>query len=84
MLTLFHQTLCPLSRYVRLILAEYGLEARLIEERFWERREEFLVMNPAGQIPVLVADGQPPVPGTAIIAEYIKETVHDGQAGDRI
>ena len=84
MLTLFHQTLCPLSRYVRLILAEYGLEARLIEERFWERREEFLVMNPAGQIPVLVADGGPPVPGTAVIAEYIEEALLDGYAGDRL
>ena len=74
MLTLFHQPLCPLSRYVRLMLGEYGIEARLVEERFWERREEFLLLNPAGEIPVLVADGQPAVPGAAIIAEYIEET----------
>ena len=46
MLTLFHQLLCPHSRYVRLILGEYGLEARLVDERFWDRREEFLVLNP--------------------------------------
>ncbi len=74
MLTLFQHPLCPRSRYVRLILNEYGVEARLLEERFWERREEFLLLNPAGEIPVLVADGQPAVPGTAIIAEYIEET----------
>ena len=74
MLTLFYHPLCPLSRYVRLILGEYGIEARLIEERFWERRQEFLLLNPAGQIPVLVADGQPPVPGSGIIAEFIEET----------
>jgi glutathione S-transferase len=74
MLTLFHQTLCPLSRYVRLILGEYGLTARLIEERFWERREDFLLLNPAGALPVLVEEGQPPVPGAAIITEYIEET----------
>jgi glutathione S-transferase len=73
MLTLFQQTLCPLSRYVRLILGEYGLEARLVEERFWERREEFMLLNPAGQIPVLVTDGQPAIPGAGIIAEYIEE-----------
>jgi glutathione S-transferase len=59
---------------VRLILNEYGIDARLVEERFWERREEFLLLNPAGTIPVLVADGQPPVPGAAIIAEYLEET----------
>ena len=54
MLTLFHQPLCPLSRFVRLALGEYGLTARLVDERFWERREEFLVLNPAGTLPVLI------------------------------
>jgi len=84
MLTLFHQPLCPRSRYVRLILSEYGLAARLVEERFWERREEFLLLNPAGDIPVLMADGQPPVPGAAIIAEYVEETLQASNAADRL
>jgi glutathione S-transferase len=74
MLTLLHHPLCPHSRYVRLILGEYGIEAKLVEERFWERREEFLLLNPAGEIPVLMADGLPPVPGAGIIAEYLDET----------
>jgi len=74
MLTLFHHPLCPLSRYVRLIFGEYGIEARAVEERFWERREEFMLLNPAGEIPVLVVDGGPAVPGAGIIAEYIEET----------
>lgn len=83
MLTLFQHPLCPLSRYVRLILNEYGIDARLVEERFWERREEFLLLNPAGTIPVLVADGQPPVPGAAIIAEYLEET-HPGLGAEHL
>jgi glutathione S-transferase len=74
MLTLFQHPLCPHSRYVRLMLGEYGIEPRLVEERFWERREEFLLLNPTGEIPVLVAEGLPAVPGAAIIAEYIDET----------
>jgi glutathione S-transferase len=74
MLTLFHQTICPHSRYVRLMLGEYGVSARLVEERFWERREEFLVLNPAGTIPVLIEEGHPPVPTGVIIAEYLEET----------
>ena len=82
--TLFHQTLCPHSRYVRLILAEYGIQTRMIEERFWERREEFMLLNPAGEIPVLVEDGQPAIPGAAIIAEYIEETLPPDHAGDRL
>lgn len=75
MLTLLQQPLCPLSRFIRLMLAEYDVDVRLVEERFWERREEFLVLNPAGTIPVLITDGIPPVPGAAIIAEFIEETV---------
>jgi glutathione S-transferase len=74
MLTLLHQTLCPHSRFVRLILGEYGLDVRLTEERPWERRESFLKLNAAGTLPVLIEEGQPPVPGAAIIAEYLDET----------
>ena len=79
MLTLLQHTLCPLSRYVRLMLNEYGMEARLVEERFWERRKEFLEVNPAGSIPVLIADGTPPVPGSSVIAEYVNEIRAPGE-----
>ena len=62
MLTLFHHPFCPHSRFVRLALGEYGLEVRLIEERTWDRRHDFLAMNPAGTTPVLVEEGHPPFP----------------------
>jgi len=74
MLTLFHQPLCPHSRYARLMLGELELNARLIEEKFWERRQEFLQLNPAGTVPMLVEEGQPAIPGAAIIAEYLEDT----------
>ena len=74
MLTLFHHPVCPHSRFVRLVLEEYGLSPRLVEERVWERRAEFLMLNPAGTTPVLVEEGGPPVPGVSVIAEYIDET----------
>ena len=73
MLTIFHHPFCPHSRYIRLALAEYGLEYRTSEERVWERRQEFLMMNPAATTPVLVAEGYPPVPGVATITEFIDE-----------
>src|SRR5215207_871055 len=73
MLTLFHHPFCPHSRFVRLALGEYGVEARLIEERTWERRNDFLAMNPAGATPVMVEEGCPPIPGAPIIAEYLDE-----------
>lgn len=74
MLTLFHHPICPHSRFVRLALEEYGLAPHLVEERTWERREEFLALNPAGSTPVLVEEGVPPVPGAGVIAEYLDET----------
>ena len=73
MLTLFHHPFCPHSRFIRLVLGEYGIDVQLVEERPWERREDFLGMNPAGGTPVLLVEGQPPIPGAAIIAEYIDE-----------
>jgi glutathione S-transferase len=74
MLTLFHHSFCPHSRFVRLALGEYGISTRQVEERVWERREEFLILNPAGTTPVLVEEGRPAVPGAAVIAEYLEET----------
>jgi glutathione S-transferase len=74
MLTLFHHPICPHSRFVRLVLEEYGLVPRLVEERVWERHAEFLILNPAGRTPVLVEEGGPAVPGAGVIAEYIDET----------
>jgi len=74
MAVLFHHPLCPHSRFIRLVLAEYGLEAELIEERVFDRRDEFLMINPAGETPVLVERSQLVVPGAGNIAEYLDET----------
>jgi glutathione S-transferase len=75
MLTLFHFPFCPHSRFARLALEEFGLPTQLVEERAWERRTEFLGINPAGMVPVLIAEGYPPVVGATIIAEFLNETV---------
>jgi glutathione S-transferase len=74
MTTLIHHPFCPHSRFVRLALGEYGALVDLQEERVWERREEFLLLNPAGGTPVLIEQAGPPVPGAGIIAEYLDET----------
>ena len=77
MLTLFHHPFCPHSRFVRLALGEYGIDARTVEERVWERRQEFLILNPACTTPVVVEEGRPAIPGAAVIAEYLDETRGD-------
>ena len=74
MTTLHHSTFCPNSRFVRLALAEHGLDHEAQEERPWERRIPFLELNPAGTTPVLVNGPGLAVPGAGVIAEYLDET----------
>lgn len=74
MLTLFHHPMSAASRFVRLVFGEYGEELTLIEEKPWGRRKEFLALNPAGSLPVLLAEGDVPVVGGCPIAEYVDET----------
>lgn len=81
---LFHHPLCPLSRFIRLALSEYGLEPELIEERPFERRNEFLMINPAGETPVLVDPSQLAVPGAGNIAEYLDESLGETLGAHRL
>ncbi|KAB1081709.1 glutathione S-transferase family protein [Methylobacterium soli] len=84
MATLHHSPFCPQSRFIRLVLAEMGMEPILVEERTWERRDEFLLLNPAGTTPVLVEQSGLAVPGSGIIAEYLDETRGLGLSGRRL
>ncbi|MBP7240439.1 glutathione S-transferase family protein [Amaricoccus sp.] len=70
---LYHQTLSPFCRKIRLVLAEKGIEVELREERPWERRMDFLRLNPAGQVPVLQIDDLT-LSDSGAIFEYIEET----------
>ena len=63
MSTLYHSAFCPQSRFIRLVLGELGFNVTLVEERGWERRREFMLMNPAGTTPVFVEEQTGPLPG---------------------
>ena len=82
MTQLYHHPLCPHSRFIRLVLGEYAMEPQLIEERVFDRRRDFMILNPACTTPVLVEDPLPAVPGAGPIAEYLDETRGLG-VGDR-
>ena len=70
---LYHFWLSPFSRKVRIALFEKGLEAELVVEKYWDRRQEFLAMNPAGQVPVLSeADGTVLTDSQAIV-EFLED-----------
>ena len=68
--------LCPFSRKVRLVMGEKGIPVELMRENPWERRDEFLDINPAGETPVLVdSDLAITLIGSQPIVEYFDETV---------
>lgn len=74
MLTLFHHPMLASCRFVRLAFGEYGEDLALIEEKPWARRREFLTLNAAGSLPVLLAEGDVPIVGAQVISEYVDET----------
>jgi glutathione S-transferase len=73
MRTLFHLWLHPFSRKVRIVLAEKKLDFELQIEKVWERRTEFLAMNPAGDVPVLVEKDGTTLANSQVICEYLEE-----------
>jgi glutathione S-transferase len=74
MAILHHHPLSAASRFVRLVLAEYGEEPVLHEEIPWERSEALYSLDPAGNLPVLIDDNEAVVCGAPVIAEYLYET----------
>jgi glutathione S-transferase len=72
MLRLYHVPLCPFSRKIRILLREKGLAVELLEVAPWEQEDEFLMLNPAAEAPVLV-DGDLVICDSQAIAEYIEE-----------
>ncbi|RZI46890.1 glutathione S-transferase family protein [Candidatus Finniella inopinata] len=74
MRTLYHYPLCPYSRKIRLQLAEKKLDFTLELEKFWEKRPEFLSLNAAGQVPVLIDLNGSVLADSVAICEYLEET----------
>ncbi len=72
---LYHLPLSPYCRKVRLALAEKRVEVELVEERPWERRLDFLRLNPAGKVPVLITDRGRTLAGSGAILEFLEETI---------
>jgi glutathione S-transferase len=77
MRTLYHHPLCPFSRKVRLVLAEKKLDFDEQVERYWDRRDAFVELNPAGDVPVLVEEGGTALSDSTAICEYLDETFRE-------
>ena len=74
---LYHLPLSPFARKVRLALAEKRIPFELRVEKVWERRDEFLAMNPACTVPVLQEANGLSIVDSNAICEYLDEAYPD-------
>jgi glutathione S-transferase len=74
---LYHLWLSPLSRKIRIVLLEKNLDFSMKAEKTWERRPEFLALNPAGDVPVLIEPDGTVLAEAGSIAEFLDETYRD-------
>jgi len=74
MYRLYYHPLCPFSRKVRAHLTAKEIDFELVQENFWERRKEFIAMNPAGTVPVLFDNlSSNLIIYSSVICEYVEE-----------
>jgi glutathione S-transferase len=58
-------------------MAEKRLPFELRLEKPWERRPEYLELNPAGTVPTLIEDNGLVIPDSGVICEYLDEAYPD-------
>ncbi len=73
MYKLYYMPLNFYCRAARIILLEKGISFEIINEAFWKRRVEFLKINPAGDLPVIVDEDNTSIIGYEALAEYLDE-----------
>ena len=74
---LYHLPLSPYARKVRIVLAEKRLPFEMRTEKVWERREEYLQLNPACKVPTLIEENGLVIPDSNVICEYLDEAYPD-------
>ena len=77
MRVLYHLWLSPFCRKIRVVLAEKGLDFIMKVEKVWERRPEFLALNPAAEVPVLVEPDGTVLADSGAIAEFLDEVYRE-------
>ncbi len=73
MVLLIHHSLSPQSRKARLIMAEKKMLFVLKEEEPWNISSEIRKINPAGDLPILIFDGNV-ISGNYAVTEYLEES----------
>ncbi len=71
-MTLFSNKLCPYAHRVRIVLAEKGVVAEIVEVDLDNKQDELMELNPYGTVPTLV-DRDLVLYQSSIILEYLEE-----------
>ena len=70
---LYHYPICALSRQARVFLKELDAPFTIIKEDYWQKNKRFLLLNPAGTLPVLQEASTLIIAGIYPITEYLNE-----------
>ena len=73
MAKLFHFTLDPYSRRIRLALAEQNVVVTLVDEKPWALSQQLVDLNPSRFLPVLQEDSGVAICGVEALSEYLEE-----------
>ena len=76
MLRLYHFSLSPFCRKIRLFLGEKKIEVELVEEQYWKKNPDFILRNPAGKVPICQIEGRN-YSESMPICEYLEELFPD-------
>ena len=76
MVLLIQHSVSPASRKVRVVMSEKKMLFVLRDEEPWNLSQECLKLNPAGELPVFIYDGNV-ICGNNAICEFLEETGKD-------
>ena len=76
MVLLIHHPVSPFARKIRLQMAEKKMLFILREDEPWNLSEETYKLNPAGELPIFLNDGNV-ISGSYAISEYLEETSNE-------
>lgn len=73
MVLLVHNSILPQCRKIRILMAEKKMLFVLKEENPWALSQDIMKINPAGELPVFIFDGNI-ISGNYAITEFLEET----------
>ena len=76
MVLLIHHPISPAGRKIRLQMAEKKMLFILREEEPWKLSDDIYKLNPAGELPIFLSDGNV-IAGNYAISEYLEEASSD-------